>query len=694
MLRLTKNVYFCDSHAPKFKEIQEMKYVLSTNSNLFHFFPKQTCIEIKSITSIPENDNILCLESVNVDYIIYFLIIKTVSDISQIDKILNKLNRFRMRLYNGVTDVKELHSFKKFKSQNEYKENSLKDIPKEKIDMDTVLHYVSNDGMQLQYAGYYRKMFQVVLESVSNNPLAELCCYQDVYESKEYKELDHNHTLYSIYVLSNYKFIRRLGNGSFGQVWLVKDRYNKHFAMKYDMSPSVHPGILPASMNEVTAMARCKHRNIVSFENVLPDCRTGSLYLFMPVADNNLQSIIGTSTIKQKLTWALDIFCGAEYLHQNQLIHMDIKPENVLLFKEENGDYVAKLSDLGLADRDYGIKTKDMEKFTASFRPPEFMFGKSSYTFRVDIWSIGVTLINMFFHSLPWENKDGSNRHQVEFFTPLNYMSRFMGNLTKSWAAKYVDDSLEERYKPVIDMEEKKTTNEDMMRMIFSIGERNLIEQMKNPRSNVNIFMEMYGKELFWDIIDLIRQCVVFDPVKRIQYSEVLKHPVFNKYEWTKLSNGKRAKNITMLTQYSKIEKRQLNLVEYNQVFLEPILEKFFSFIVFKIPNPYARLLSRCIWTKVKDLVEDTELILLYQIACIDIAFKMMFANLVHTRDSYDEIYYLNILISMLKKNDINVDIMNMYFPKYRSIHLKETFRAALFRIEYFIGSSFNWKLE
>ena len=122
---------------------------------------------------------------------------------------------------------------------------------------------------------------------------------------------------------------------------------------------------------------------------------------------------------------------GLIYLHKNDYLHRDLKPENILIcaaeastpqqiydasLKRRNDqnlwgeewlyqgpDFIAKLGDLGEAR-----STKETEKFdtfvgTQYFKAPEIL-STTKYTYKVDIFSLGVVIFWLIEGKMPWDN--------------------------------------------------------------------------------------------------------------------------------------------------------------------------------------------------------------------------------------------------------------------------------------------------
>ena len=86
-----------------------------------------------------------------------------------------------------------------------------------------------------------------------------------------------------------------------------------------------------------------------------------------------------------------------KYMHDNNLVHWDIKPENILL--DEN--LAPKLSDFGWSVL---VNNKKRSTFCGTFEymAPE-MFENEEYSFSVDVWGLGILLYELFHWRSPFE---------------------------------------------------------------------------------------------------------------------------------------------------------------------------------------------------------------------------------------------------------------------------------------------------
>ncbi len=81
---------------------------------------------------------------------------------------------------------------------------------------------------------------------------------------------------------------------------------------------------------------------------------------------------------------------AGKYLHDNRIMHRDIKPGNILVDSNDPAEPQLVLADMGMA-RTYCLPMRPytMEVVTLSYRAPELLLGIRQYGTGVDIWSIG-----------------------------------------------------------------------------------------------------------------------------------------------------------------------------------------------------------------------------------------------------------------------------------------------------------------
>lgn len=115
---------------------------------------------------------------------------------------------------------------------------------------------------------------------------------------------------------------------------------------------------------------------------------------FMPLT---LASLIGSGSVSSNLTKKcfLGLFSALAFLHEQGIIHRDVKPSNLLLASSSGPAYLA---DFGTAwhptiSSNEPAHHKCLEVGTTCYRAPETLFGNRSYDMKLDIWAAGAMLV-------------------------------------------------------------------------------------------------------------------------------------------------------------------------------------------------------------------------------------------------------------------------------------------------------------
>lgn len=191
--------------------------------------------------------------------------------------------------------------------------------------------------------------------------------------------------------ICGYDIIEELGKGAFGKVYKVKDKNNVYAVKEYSTDFGSGEGIPTSALREIDILTRINHTNVIKLEKVhlTEKCEVCAIYEY---ADNDLEKYIDNGLQdKDILRIFFELACGLKELHDNNIIHTDLKPENCLI-----KDGVAKISDVDclISSIDEGYAARAVS--TLWWRAPELLSGEKFFTKKIDIWGLGLILANMY----------------------------------------------------------------------------------------------------------------------------------------------------------------------------------------------------------------------------------------------------------------------------------------------------------
>eukprot|EP00759_Apiculatamorpha_spiralis_P057457 PhF_6_TR8662/c0_g1_i1/m.13542 len=264
-------------------------------------------------------------------------------------------------------------------------------------------------------------------------------------------------------LVNEYAMIVPIGHGAYGEVTMALDsKTDKLVAIKVLCSGGKRQEIV---QQEIDIMRKCRHPNLVKLQHVIRDVASNKLYLVMEYMEGgslgetpeapqigdtsyNASCVANLSISKVRLIF-LDVLRGLQFLHGKGVIHMDIKPENILLDK----DGAAKLSDFGVSTvleescmrHDYDsisfsslggearspvTQIQDLcyrKQGTPLYFAPEMLAKKPFHGRATDVWAIGVALYTQVFGRLPFHGKclqeyfdDVANHESIDFLHKVN----------------------------------------------------------------------------------------------------------------------------------------------------------------------------------------------------------------------------------------------------------------------------------
>ncbi|XP_021325405.1 raf-1 proto-oncogene, serine/threonine kinase a isoform X1 [Danio rerio] len=224
--------------------------------------------------------------------------------------------------------------------------------------------------------------------------------------------------------------LSRIGSGSFGTVH--KGKWHGDVAVKVLKVTNPTPEQFQAFRNEVAVLRKTRHVNILLFMGYMTKgnlaivtqwCEGSSLYKHLHVLETNFQMF-------QLIDIARQTAQGMDYLHAKNIIHRDMKSNNIFLHE----GLTVKIGDFGLATvkaRWSGSQQVEQPSGSILWMAPEVirMQDNNPYSFQSDVYSYGIVLFELMTGELPYSQI--GNRDQIIFMVGRGYLSPDLSKLYK-----------------------------------------------------------------------------------------------------------------------------------------------------------------------------------------------------------------------------------------------------------------------
>jgi len=203
-----------------------------------------------------------------------------------------------------------------------------------------------------------------------------------------------------------YQLNKEIKSGQFGTVCLGTHRARgTQVGIKIINRQNLNPNEDAAVFNEVDILASLKHQHVCPLHDffVQKDC----FFIVMEfMAGGDLFDRLGTvETYNEDEARKLceKLLIAISYCHENNIVHGDLKPKNLLLLSKDDDSSIA-LADFGFASRLYAPKSLTKQCGTPYFVAPEILVN-SGYDEKADMWSVGVIIYILLCGQLPFTGK-------------------------------------------------------------------------------------------------------------------------------------------------------------------------------------------------------------------------------------------------------------------------------------------------
>ena len=207
---------------------------------------------------------------------------------------------------------------------------------------------------------------------------------------------------------NQYKFIKWIKSGGYGQVFLASHVYfqNEYAIKQIDTSDFSNENLYNIS-REYTILRSMIHKNVIKCYNSF--AHNNKFYTVMDYAKGGELNLL----LKEKIVLSEEeskklfkqIYEAVCYIHSQNIIHRDLKPNNILFLDEEKTHLV--VIDFGISGVANGNQREKIKAGTTTFLPPEMASGEEfSSNRKIDIWALGIILYRMVEGRYPFEGKN------------------------------------------------------------------------------------------------------------------------------------------------------------------------------------------------------------------------------------------------------------------------------------------------
>ncbi|XP_038994979.1 serine/threonine-protein kinase EDR1-like [Hibiscus syriacus] len=223
--------------------------------------------------------------------------------------------------------------------------------------------------------------------------------------------------IYGLQVIKNADLeeLRVLGSGTFGSVYHGKWR-GTDVAIKrikgscFSEKSSVQDRKTKNFWREAQILSNLHHPNVVAFYGVVPDGTRGTLATVTEyMVNGSLRNVLikkdRSLDCRKKIIIAMDAAFGMEYLHSRNIVHFDLKCDNLLVNLKDPQRPICKVADFGLSRVKRNTLVSGGVRGTLPWMAPELLNGNSTHVSeKVDVFSFGILMWEILTEEEPYAN--------------------------------------------------------------------------------------------------------------------------------------------------------------------------------------------------------------------------------------------------------------------------------------------------
>lgn len=234
-----------------------------------------------------------------------------------------------------------------------------------------------------------------------------------------------------------YRLLEEKGRGSFGEVWKAIDEH-LDMAVAIKIYIAMDDRGVEEFKKEFKTAYQLNHPNLLHTNHF--DVCDNRPYLVMPYCPSSAASLVGNCDAETLERFITDVASGLAYLHSQDIVHHDIKPDNILI--GEDGHFV--ISDFGISTKMRGTlmrnSTRTMRQESSGgsipYMGPEMFNGKAESVKATDIWAFGATLYEIISGELPFFGQGGVMQKSGAAVPLLDYPDKQVVRLVAACLAK------------------------------------------------------------------------------------------------------------------------------------------------------------------------------------------------------------------------------------------------------------------